>query len=56
MNEQVIAFLVKYQQMRTEQMSYFKTRQKGSLIRSKQLELDLDKTAFQLLAILNPKP
>jgi hypothetical protein len=54
MNEQVIAFLLKYQEMRKTQSDYFKNRKQGTLIRSKQLELDLDKTAAQLLAVLNP--
>lgn len=56
MNEQVIAFLLKYQQLRAEQINYFKIKSKASLIKAKQLELDLDKTAAQLLAVLNPQP
>jgi len=52
MTDQIIAFLVKYQHMRTVQTEYFKTKNRGALIRAKQMEAELDKEAEQIKSSL----
>lgn len=42
MKNQVIKLLQKVEQMRAAQKSFFKTKHKGALIRSKELEKEVD--------------
>lgn len=42
MNEEILNFLEKYQEMRAAQKEYFKNKQYHALVRSKQLEVALD--------------
>ena len=48
MKTEIIHFLNKVQEMRQAQKNYFKLREKSVLIRSKQLELEVDQEAERL--------
>lgn len=49
MKAQLIKFLEDVQEMRRLQNQYFKSRDKGVLIRSKQKEIEIDQQAPKLL-------
>lgn len=55
MNEQVIAFLLKYQEMRKLQNAHLKHAYPGTFIKAKQIELELDQLAPKILAALELK-
>jgi hypothetical protein len=48
MRHEILSFLNKVQEMRLAQKNYFKLREKSVLIRSKQLELEVDQEAERL--------
>ena len=53
MNEQIIAFLLKYQQMRTAKNEYQKNASRPLINKVMKLELELDEMAPKILAALN---
>lgn len=52
----LLAFLGKYHEMRKAQKQYFKTKNQGILIRSKQLEIELDQDKDSILNELCKNP
>ncbi len=55
MEEQIIAFLTKFQEMRRAQNDFFKSKNNALIPKAKKLELELDKEAEQIKAALTVK-